>query len=149
MFRPSYHVLDHSLLLTSTAGRSSGAMQIRGIERWRTALSYMDFVIGCHDSSFSTCPWLPWCVLWLILQPWYGTRMEECVRCPMKSFRVLLLEKLWWPLRWAQADINNTWEVDTLSGVNRTSRGPPRREPRTSCLERTSTLAKPTCKLMR
>lgn len=22
---------------------------------------------GCHDSSFSACPWFWWCVLWLIL----------------------------------------------------------------------------------
>jgi hypothetical protein len=32
-------------------------------------------------------------------QPWYGTRMEEWVRCPMKSFSFLLLEKLPWPLQ--------------------------------------------------
>ena len=68
----------------------------------RTILSYIDLVTGCHDSSFSTCPWFEWCVLWLILQPWYGTRMELCTMLPTRSLIFRLLEKLWCPLQCCQ-----------------------------------------------
>ena len=56
-------------------------------------------MVGYQDSSFSTWPWLAWWVRWLILQPWYGTRMDACVMLPMRSFSFLLFEKLPWPLR--------------------------------------------------
>ena len=56
--------------------------------------------MGYQLSSFSTWPWLAWCVRWLIRQPWYGTRMDECVILPTTSLSFLLLEKLPWPLQY-------------------------------------------------
>lgn len=57
-------------------------------------LSYVLLDVGYQLSSFSTWPWLAWCVRWLMRQPWYGTRMDECVMLPTTSLSFLLLEKL-------------------------------------------------------
>ena len=64
----------------------------------RTMFSYSFSVVGYHDSSFSTCPWLAWWVRWLIRQPWYGTRIDEWTMLPIKLLSCLLLLKLPWPL---------------------------------------------------
>ena len=56
--------------------------------------SYSFSVVGYQDSSFSTCPWLAWCVRWLIRQPWYGTRIDEWTMLPTKLLSCLLLLKL-------------------------------------------------------
>jgi hypothetical protein len=67
------------------------------LPRARTMLLKVDFLVGYHDSSFSTSPWFAWCLRWLMRQPWYGTRIDACTMLPTRLFRNLLFENDWWP----------------------------------------------------